>query len=64
MYKIDGIVDFNIFSTVTFMIIPMLNPYNILYSLAAKTLCVIHLYFIDDQYMIFTLLITLIRQII
>lgn len=61
MYKINKIANSNIFFSIAFIITPMLNPYAILYSLANKILCVTHLYLIETQYMIFVLLITLVR---
>ena len=45
------------------MIILILNLYAIPYSLAIKILNVICLHFIDNQYMIFALLVILARQI-
>lgn len=42
----------------------MLNLYAILYSLAIKTLRIIHLHLIKDQYMIFALLFALAKQMI
>ena len=46
------------------MTAPMLNPYAIPYSSAAKTLDVTRLHFIEDQCMIFALLAASAKQII
>lgn len=64
MHIINRTADPCIVSKVIFITAPMSNPYAMPYSLAAKTLRIIRLHFIDDFYMIFTLLIALVRQII
>lgn len=63
VYKISRIADPSIFPKVVLIIAPILNPYAIPYSSAAKILRVIHLHFIDNQCIIFALLIALVRQI-
>lgn len=64
MYKIRETTNPSIFAKIAFITIPLFNLYAIPYSLAAKILDIICLYFIDNQYIIFALLVTLARQII
>ena len=45
------------------MTILILNLYTILYDLIIKIIYITHLYFIKDRYIIFILLIILIKQI-
>lgn len=61
VHKISKITDLVIFFKITFIITLTSNPYIILYNLAIKTLFVSYLYFIKNQYMIFVLLVILIK---
>ncbi len=64
MYKISRIADLSIFPSVALMIAQMLNLYAIPYSSAAKTLCITCLHLIENQCIIFALLVALVGQII
>lgn len=61
--KISGIADFSIFPKFAIMTALISNLCTILYSSTAKTIYVTRLHFIKDQYIIFILLVILIRQI-
>lgn len=61
VHKISKITDLVIFFKTTFIITLTSNPYIILYNLAIKILFVTYLYFIKNQYMIFVLLVILIK---
>lgn len=52
IYKINEILYPNIFPKVAFITTPIFNLYIISYNLAAKTLHIIYLQFINDQYII------------
>lgn len=64
MQKIIEIADLSIFFNITLIIVSISNPYAILYSLIAKIPRVTCLLFIENQYMIFALLVALAKQII
>lgn len=63
MYKISGIANASIFPKVDLITIQISNSYIILYNSAIKILYVIHLHFIQNQYIMFALLVTLVRQV-
>lgn len=59
MYKISKLADLSIFFNIIFIITPILNLYIILYSLVMKTLYIIRLQFIKNQYIIYVLFVIL-----
>lgn len=57
IHRISGIANTSIFFKITEITISMSNPCTIPYILIAKTLYISYLYFINDKYIIFALLV-------